>query len=99
MLVQYQRFGHFDEHLVSLYSLAYGDPYIYKDTYLVYYDKHSRILYASLFELNGSEDRLKCLQTATRLFKPNILVVTSPQELPIDLEGFYCQKVDFDRDY
>lgn len=99
MLVQYQRFGHFDEHLVSLYSLAYGDPYIYKDTYLVYYDKHSRILYASLFELNGSEDRLKCLQTATRLFKPNILVVTSPQELPIDLEGFHCQKVDFDRDY
>jgi hypothetical protein len=99
MLVHYQRFGHFDEHLVSFYSLAYGDPYIYKDTYLVYYDRHSKILYASLFELNGSEDRLKCLQTATRLFKPEILVVTSPQELPINLEGFHCQKVDYDRDY
>jgi len=99
MLVQYQRFGHFDEHLVSLYSLAYGDPYIYKETYLVYYDRHSRILYASLFELNGSEDRLKCLQTAIRLFKPDALVVTSPQELPTDLEGFHCQKADYDKDY
>jgi hypothetical protein len=99
MLVQYQRFGHFDEHLVSLYSLAYGDPYIYKNTYLVYYDKYSRILYLSLFELNGSEDKLKCVQTATKLFKPELLIITSPQELPITLEGFRCQKVDYDKDY
>lgn len=99
MLVQYQRFGQFDEHLVSLYSLAYGDPYIYKDTYLVYYDRYSRILYVSLFELNGCEDRLKCIQTSTRLFRPEVLIVTSPQELPLDLEGFHCQKVDYDKDY
>jgi len=99
MLVQYQRFGHFDEHLVSLYSLAYGDPYIYKNTYLVYYDKYSRILYISLFELNGSEDKLKCLETATKLFRPAQLIVTSPQELPIDIEGFHCLKVDYDKDY
>jgi hypothetical protein len=99
MLVQYQRFGHFDEHLVSLYSLAYGDPYIYKDTYLIYYDKFSRILYVSLFELNGSVDRLKCVRTSTRLFKPEVLVVTSPQELPVELEGFHCQKVEYDKDY
>lgn len=99
MLVQYQRFGHFDEHLVSLYSLAYGDPYIYKDTYIVYYDRYSRILYVSLFELNGSEDRMKCVQTSTRLFKPDVLIVTSPHELPVELEGFQCQKVDYDKDY
>ncbi len=99
MLVQYQRFGHFDEHLVSLYSLAYGDPYIYKDTYLVYYDKYSRILYVSLFELNGSENKLKCIHTATRMFRPQQLIVTSPQELPTDLEGFRCLKVGYDKDY
>jgi len=99
MLVQYQRFGHFDEHLVSLYSLAYGDPYIYKDTYLIYYDKYSRILYVSLFELNGSEDKFQCIQTATRMFKPDQLIVTSPQELPISIKGFNCLKVDYDRDY
>jgi hypothetical protein len=99
VLVQYQRFGHFDEHLVSLYSLAYGDPYIYKDTYLAYYDKYSHIMYISLFELNGSENKLKCVHTAIRMFRPERLIVTSPQELPIDIEGFHCPKVEYDRDY
>lgn len=99
MLTRYQRFGRFDEHLVSLYSLAYGNPYIYKDTYLVYYDKYSRILYLSLFELNGSENKLKCLQTAAKIFRPEKLVVTSPQELPMDIEGFRCSKADYDQDY
>ena len=99
MLTQYQRFGRFDEHLVSLYSLAYGNPYIYKDTYLVYYDKYSRILYLSLFELNGAEDKLRCLQSATKIFKPEKLIVTSPQELPKDIESFRCLKVDYDKDY
>ncbi len=99
MLIQYQRFGRFDEHLVSLYSLAYGNPYIYKDTYLVYYDKYSRILYLSLFELNGSEDKLQCIHTATKLFRPEKLIVTSPVELPTDIEGFRCAKVDYDKDY
>ncbi len=99
MLIQYQRFGHFDEHLVSLYSLAYGDPYIYKDTYLAYYDRYSRILYLSLFELNGGEDKLKCIETATKLFKPEQLIITSPQELPTDMKGFHCLKTDYDKDY
>jgi hypothetical protein len=99
MLTQYQRFGRFDEHLVSLYSLAYGNPYIYKDTYLVYYDKHSRILYLSLFELNESANKLQCLQTATKIFRPEKLIVTSPQELPMDIGSFHCSKVDYDKDY
>ncbi len=99
MLTQYQRFGRFDEHLVSLYSLAYGNPYIYKDTYLVYYDKYSRILYLSLFELNGPEDKIRCVETATKLFKPEQLIITSPQELPVDITGFHCLKTDFDKDY
>ncbi len=99
MLVQYQRFGHFDEHLVSLYSIAYGDPYIYKNTYLAYYDRYSHILYVSLFELNGSENRLKCIQTAAKMFRPEQLIVTSPQELPVNMEGFRCLNVGYDKDY
>ena len=99
MLIQCQRFGRFDEHLASLYSLAYGRPYIYKNTYLAYYDKQSRILYLSLFELHESEDKLKCIQNAAKLFKPEKLVVTSPQELPLTIEEFRCFNVDYDRDY
>jgi len=99
MLIQYQHFGRFDEHLAGFYSLAYGNPYIYKDTYLVYYDKYSRILYLSLFELHESENKLKCIRTATKLFKPEKLIVTSPQELPLNMEEFHCVKVDYDKDY
>jgi len=99
MLIQCQRLGRFDEHLASLYSLAYGKPYIYKNTYLAYYDKQSRILYLSLFELHESENKLKCIQNATKLFKPEKLIVTSPQELPLNIEEFRCFQVDYDRDY
>ncbi len=99
MLIHYQRFGCFDEHLVSLYSLAYGNPYIYKDTYLVYYDKYSRILYLSLFELHEKENKLECMQTALKLFKPERLIVTSPQKLPQDIGEFNCIDVDYDKDY
>lgn len=99
MLIRYQRLGRFDEHLAGLYSLVYGDPYVYKYTYLVYYDKYSRILYLSLFELNGSENKLQCIETAAELFKPDKLVVTSPEELPLSIEEFSCVDVDYDRDY
>jgi len=69
-LILYQQLGHFDEHLASFYSLAFGEPYVYKDTYLVYYDRFSKILYLSLFELNGYEDKLQCVETAMKLFVP-----------------------------
>lgn len=99
MLIRSQRFGRFDEHLAGLYSLAYGNPYIYKNTYLIYYDKYSRILYVSLFELHERENRTKCIQTAARVFNPEELIVTSPQELPPDIDDFRCVKVDYDKDY
>lgn len=99
MLVECQRSGRFDEHLAGFYSLAYGNPYIYKDTYLAYYDQHSRILYLSLFELNGSENKIQCILTATKLFKPQKLIITTPEELPLNLAGFGCAKTEYDRDY
>jgi len=98
-VVLYQRLGHFDEHLVSFYSVAFGDPYIYEDTYLLHYDQFSKILYLTLFELNGCEDRLRCIETAKKLFKPEKIVITSPEKLQTDMGDFHCVNIDFDRDY
>jgi len=98
-LVFYQRLGHFDEHLASFYSLAFGDPYIYKDTYFLYYDRFSKILYLSLFELNRCEDKLHCIETAAKLFEPEEIVITSPEKFQPDIGAFHCMNVDFDRDY
>jgi len=98
-LVLYQRLGHFDEHLASFYSLAFGEPYIYKDTYLLYYDRFSKILYLTLFELNGNEDKLQCIETAAKLFEPAEIVTDSPEKLQPDIRDFHCTNIHFDRDY
>jgi hypothetical protein len=98
-LLERQRFGRFDEHLVSLYSIVYGKPYIYNDTYLAYFDKHSQILYLSLFELQEKEDRIECVKAGASLFKPEKMVITSPQELPCSIGDFQRLDVDYDEDY
>jgi len=99
MTVLYQRSGRFDEHLVSFYSVAFGDPYIYEDTYPLYYDRLSKILYLSLFELNRREDKLQCIETAAKLFRPEKIVITSPERLQIDIGVFHCLNINFDKDY
>ena len=98
-LIHYQSLGQFDEHLVSLYSLAYGKPYIYKDTYLVYYDKYSKILHLNFFELHQSENKFSCIQEATKHFKPEKLVITAPHEMPQTIGNFRCVDVNKDTDY
>ena len=98
-LIHYQKFGQFDEHLVSLYSLAYGKPYIYKDTYLAYFDKYSKLLHLSLFELNEQENEISCVEEAIKLFKPEKLVITAPHEMPQTLGKFRCIDVNQDTDY
>jgi hypothetical protein len=65
----------------------------------VYYDRFSKILYVSLFELNGCEDKLQCIETAAKLFETENIVITSPEKLQTDLGDFHCTTVDFDRDY
>ncbi len=98
-LVLYQQLGHFDEHLASFYSLTFGEPYVYKDTYFLYYDRFSKILYLSLFELNRYEDKLQCIETAAKLFNPEEIVTTSPEKLQLDIRDFHCRNIDFDKDY
>ncbi|MCW4034619.1 MAG: hypothetical protein NWF03_04575 [Candidatus Bathyarchaeota archaeon] len=85
--------------MVSLYSLAYGKPYIYKDTYFAYFDKFSKILHISFFELTESENKFSCIQEATKHFKPEKLVITAPHELPQTIGNFVCVEVNKDTDY
>lgn len=98
-LIHYQSFGKFDEHLVSFYSLAYGKPYIYKDTYFAYYDKYSKILHLSFFELHKKENKVSCVQEATKHFRPERLVITAPHEMPQTIGRFRCVEVSRDKDY
>jgi len=98
-LLRYQRHGYFDEHLATLYSLAYGEPYIYKDTYLLYHDPLSKTLWLTLFELNSNEDKLECVQDSLDEFKPSKLITTSPEKLPLNIGSYSCGRVFFDKDY
>jgi len=95
-----QRRGYFDEHLVALYASAYGEPYLYKDTYLLYRDELSGTLWVTLFGLlSNKEDRINCLRASIDQFKPQKVIVTSPEKLPLDMGGYHCETVYFDKDY
>ncbi len=98
-LVSCQRRGYFDENLVSFFSLAYGKPYIYRDTYVLYSDALTKTLSVFLFGLNGKEDMLKCVETALRAFKPNRFLVDSPKELPLDIGDYHRERTFVDKDY
>lgn len=102
--LSYQRRGYFDEHLVTLYSLAYGEPCIYKETYLLYYDSIKKELSITLFELNKNEgnsheDRMECIQAGIDAFAPERITLTTPERMPQALGGYRCQAVFFDCDY
>jgi len=98
-LVSYQRRGCFDEHLVTFYSLAYGKPYIYRDTYLLYSDPLTKTLSVFLFELGKKEHMLQCVKTALSAFKPNRFLVDSPEELPLDIGNYHRERIFVDKDY
>jgi len=46
-LLRYEKRRCFDEHLVTFSSLAHGEPYVYKDTYLIFYNSSSEMLWLS----------------------------------------------------
>jgi len=100
---RYQKRGDFDEHLVTLNSQVYGDPYIYRDTYLAYHDSLSKMLWLTLFELKGhhrdTTDRLECIKTAIAQFEPKKMVTSSPEKLELEIGDYLCENVFFDRDF
>jgi hypothetical protein len=99
---RYQERGYFDEHLITLNAQVYGDPYIYKDAYLVYHDPMTKMLWLTLYELNGNDnhiDRLECLKASLAEFEPRRIRAASPEKLEPAIGDYYCASTFFDRDY
>ncbi len=99
-----QRLGYFDEHLVTLYSLAYGEPYIFQETYLLYYDSSKKELSITLFGLNGKGgnshgDRMDCFRAGIETFAPEKITLTTPEKMPQTLGVYECQQTFYDHDY
>jgi len=94
--------GYFDEHLITLNAQVYGDPYIYEDTYLVYHDPLCKMLWLTLFELNGHQnhvDRLECLKTSMLEFEPRKMTAASPEKLEQSIGDYECVSAFSDKDY
>jgi len=102
-IVNCQKRGYFDEHLATLYSVAYGEPYIYQNKYLLYHDPLSRLVWLTLFGLGNDQDTggdlTECFEASVRTFQPNEVVTTSPTRLPPNLGDFHCETVYEDEDY
>ena len=102
-VVKSQQRGYFDEHLVTLYSIAYGEPYLFEDKYPLYYDGASKTISLTLFGLNmetsSGTERTNCFKGLIAHFKINKVIVTSPSKLPSRIENFICEKEYEDRDF
>lgn len=102
-IVHCQKRGYFDEHLATLYSVAYGEPYIYQNKYLLYHDPMSKIIWLTLFELDKAEDTsvdaTECFKASVKTFQPNKIITTSPTRLPSNIGNFHCDNIYEDKDY
>jgi len=99
---RYQKRGYFDEHIITLNAQVYGDPYIYEDAYLIYHDPMSKMLWLTLFELNGREnhaEKLECLKASLAEFRPRKIRAASPEKLEPTIADYYCENAFSDRDY
>jgi len=100
---RYQKRGYFDEHLITLNAQVYGDPHIYEDTYLVYHDPMSKMLWLTLFELNGPEktctEKSECLKASLAEFAPRKIRAASPEKLEPTIGDYFCENSFSDRDY
>lgn len=79
--------------------MAFGNPYIYDDTYPMYFDRLSKILHISLFGVKGDRNKVQCVETAEKHFRPEKIVITSPEKLPIDIRDYRCVNSYFDKDF
>ncbi len=102
-VVRAQSRGYFDEHLATFYSVAYGEPHLYNDEYLVYLDAASKTVSLTLFRLDSNtgndRERSACFEEVTAQLKPERVVVTSPARLPSEIGGFDCVRVYEDKDF
>lgn len=102
-VVRCQKRGYFDEHLATLYSVAYGQPYLYEDRYLLYHDPLSKTVWLTLFGLDteryNDADMTECFRLSIKSFEPEEIIVTSPAALPLRMDDYLCETVYGDRDY
>jgi len=102
-VIKAQQRGNFDEHLATLYSTAYGEPYLYRNNYLFYHDSASKTISITLFELDGEsggdQERKSCFEDLTEYFRPEKTITTSPCKLPQHVGDYGCEKVYEDKDY
>lgn len=102
-IINCQKRGYFDEHLATLYSVAYGEPYIYQNMYLLYHDPMSKIVWLTLFELDNLKDTVvdttDCFEEAVKAFQPNKAVTTSPTCLSPNFGDLHSPTVYQDKDY
>jgi hypothetical protein len=97
-----QERGYFDEHLITLNAQVYGDAYLYKDTFLVYHDPLCKMLWLTLFELNGHTNhanRFECLKTSLVEFEPRRIRAASPEKLEQSIGDYECVNAFSDKDY
>jgi len=102
-VVRAQSRGYFDEHLATLYSVAYGEPYLYEDRYLVYQDLASKTVSLTLFGLDSDKgsnsEKMTCFKDVTTQLEPDRVIVTSPAKLPSHIAVYRCEKVYEDKDF
>lgn len=98
-LIEYKKKGYFDEHIITLQSLVFGQPFIYSDTYLLYWDPSNKSIWIDLFSLGKNEDRIKCLLNSISKFNPDSIMITSPEQIQFNLENYFCKGIYVDRDY
>jgi len=97
-----QKRGYFDEHIITLNAQVYGAAYLYEDSYLVYHDPMGKMLWLTLFELNGKDnhvDRIECVRTSLKEFEPRRIRTASPEELAPTIDDYFCENAFSDKDY
>jgi len=102
-VVKAQSRGYFDEHLATFYSVAYGEPHLYEDTFLIYHDPASKTVSLTLFGLDAEKgndrERMTCFKEVTGHFDPEQVIVTSPVKLPTQIGAYGCGKTYEDKDF
>jgi hypothetical protein len=97
-----QKRGYFDEHIITLNAQVYGAAYLHEDAYLVYHDPLSKMLWLTLYELNGKDnhpDRGECIRASLEEFKPRGMRTASPEELAPAIGDYVCASAFSDKDY
>ena len=97
--IKNQKKGYFDEHLITLHSISEGEPFLCKNTYLVYNDPLCKEIVINFFGLNGNPSRLKCFIECAKKFKPIKIFTVSPKKLKSKIGNYRRINIISENDY